>query len=149
MVRFIRIIDLTNSAEPIRYIDSVGDNNVIGKDDLFMVRYGNAGLVGYGYEGTIANNLFRIIPITNVINKFYYFVFNFLEVKILKLAGSSTMPALNFSSLSLLTVPFPIMEEQEKIANFLSTLDTKINLVSTQIEKTELWKKGLLQQMFV
>jgi len=39
--------------------------------------------------------------------------------------------------------------EQTKIANFLSSLDEKINQCSSQIEKTELWKKGLLQQMFV
>ncbi len=43
----------------------------------------------------------------------------------------------------------PSLPEQEKIAQFLSTLDAKINLVETQIQKTELWKKGLLQQMFV
>ncbi|MEZ4890793.1 MAG: restriction endonuclease subunit S [Crocinitomicaceae bacterium] len=40
-------------------------------------------------------------------------------------------------------------KEQEKIANFLSALDEKINRTQTQIEQTERWKKGLLQQMFV
>jgi type I restriction enzyme S subunit len=49
----------------------------------------------------------------------------------------------------LLPLPFPTLVEQTKIANFLSTIDEKINHTQTQIEKTETWKKGLLQQMFV
>ena len=40
-------------------------------------------------------------------------------------------------------------DEQKKITNFLSSLDSKIDLVSTQIENTKAFKKGLLQQMFV
>ena len=39
-------------------------------------------------------------------------------------------------------------EEQEKIANFLSSVDKKIDLIQSQIEKMEEFKKGLLQQMF-
>lgn len=39
-------------------------------------------------------------------------------------------------------------KEQTKIANFLSALDEKINQIQTQVEKTENWKKGLLQKMF-
>jgi PII-like signaling protein len=42
-----------------------------------------------------------------------------------------------------------IINEQTKIATFLSTLDEIINQCQAQIEKTEVWKKGLLQQMFV
>ena len=40
-------------------------------------------------------------------------------------------------------------KEQTLIANFLSALDEKINHTDTQIEKMEMWKKGLLQKMFV
>lgn len=41
------------------------------------------------------------------------------------------------------------IEEQTKIVNFLSTIDQKIDVVSEQLEQAKLWKKGLLQQMFV
>jgi type I restriction enzyme S subunit len=43
----------------------------------------------------------------------------------------------------------PTKPEQEKIANFLSAIDDKINLANQQLEKTKEYKKGLLQQMFI
>ena len=43
----------------------------------------------------------------------------------------------------------PSLPEQTKIANFLSAIDVKINHTQKQIEKAEVWKKGLMQQMFV
>ncbi len=48
-----------------------------------------------------------------------------------------------------LTVNLPSVDEQTKIANFLLAIDDKINLVSEQIENCEVWKKGLLREMFV
>ena len=43
----------------------------------------------------------------------------------------------------------PSIEEQQKIADFLSAIDNKIDTVAKQIDKTEQWKKGLMQKMFV
>ena len=56
---------------------------------------------------------------------------------------------LKYQMISKIKINVPSLEEQQKIANFLSSLDSKIALVSTQIENTKAFKKGLLQQMFV
>ena len=47
-----------------------------------------------------------------------------------------------------ITIPSNL-EEQTKIANFLSAIEQKIEVVTQQIEQAKTWKKGLLQQMFV
>ena len=47
-----------------------------------------------------------------------------------------------------ITIPSNL-EEQTKIANFLSSIDQKIEVTEQQIEQAKQWKKGLLQQMFV
>ena len=52
-------------------------------------------------------------------------------------------------TLNEFTFDFPELEEQTKIANFLSAIDQKIEVVAQQIEQAKQWKKGLLQQMFV
>lgn len=56
---------------------------------------------------------------------------------------------LSAAILKEILIPVPCLEEQTKIANFLSAIDQKIDVASEQLEQAKLWKKGLLQQMFV
>lgn len=46
-------------------------------------------------------------------------------------------------------IQIPALSEQNKIANFLTAINDKINLTNQQLEKTQTFKKGLLQQMFI
>ncbi|WP_291099385.1 MULTISPECIES: restriction endonuclease subunit S [unclassified Flavobacterium] len=55
----------------------------------------------------------------------------------------------HFTMLSEIHLQIPSLKEQTKIANFLSAIDDKINQCQAQIANTEVWKKGLLQRMFV
>lgn len=55
----------------------------------------------------------------------------------------------HFSIVRKIKLQIPILDEQKKIANFLSSIDKKIDLVNIQIDNTKAFKKGLLQQMFV
>lgn len=56
---------------------------------------------------------------------------------------------ISFDAFSGLMLPLPTLPEQQKIANFLSTLDRQINQMAQQLERMQTFKKGLLQQMFV
>jgi type I restriction enzyme S subunit len=53
------------------------------------------------------------------------------------------------SEYSYMKIPFPCEAEQQKIANFLSSIDERIGKVSEEIGEMERYKKGLLQGMFV
>ena len=56
---------------------------------------------------------------------------------------------LSFETLSNFIIELPCLEEQEKIANFLSSIDKKIDNLAAELEDLKEFKKGLLQQMFV
>lgn len=78
-----------------------------------------------------------------------YFLDKFLFDRISTEKKEGNTPYIVLSTLADMVILLPSLREQTKIANFLSAIDEKINLVSGQIEKMEVWKKGLLQQMFV
>ena len=72
-----------------------------------------------------------------------------MRSEVRKLAQGGTQIYINFSSVLSIIFLLPCLAEQNKIANFLSSIDQKIEVVAQQIEHAKQWKKGLLQQMFV
>lgn len=53
------------------------------------------------------------------------------------------------SEYQYISIGFPSLPEQQKIADFLSSIDKKIDAVNQQISQMAQFKQGLLQQLFV
>ena len=70
--RFIRIVDVTQLNEPQRYVYNPTGKGRVQDDDIFFVRYGAVGTIGYGYNGVIANNLFKVTPTFQASSSFLY-----------------------------------------------------------------------------
>ena len=82
----------------------------------------------------------------------YFFDSNFWHDYVKGVANSGARhDRMNITNKDFFDMPilYPCLEEQTKIANFLSAIDQKIEVVAQQIEQAKTWKKGLLQQMFV
>ena len=65
-----------------------------------------------------------------------------------ELVGSD-QPYIKSNIFNKIKLIFPCLEEQTKIADFLSAFDRKLENQKTQLEHWQQIKKGLLQQMFV
>nr|WP_180062543.1 restriction endonuclease subunit S [Acinetobacter sp. YH12120] len=81
--------------------------------------------------------------------KYMYFLLDEMTEKMKRSLNGSTMLHVTKQGMENTQKIVPSLPEQTKIANFLSAIDQKINVVSEQLEQAKLWKKGLLQQMFV
>ena len=135
--------------------------------------YGSTGVIGYSneydYQGTriliarVGHNAGYIYMVSGQYNVSdntlilelpsnldYIFIRAFLEkFQLNKLVFGTGQPLITGSLLKKVVIQVPCLEEQTKIANFLSAIDQKIEVVAQQIEQAKTWKKGLLQQMFV
>lgn len=92
------------------------------------------------------DTLFYTHSFKQVLPKFILYVFQSINWK--EYNEASGVPSLSKSTLEKIQVKIPLLEEQSKIASFLSAIDEKIDLISEQIESTQEYKNGLLQQMF-
>ena len=108
--RFIRIVDITQGNEKdIRYIENRPRGHVT-EDEIFMIRYGTPGILSWNYKGIIANNLFKITSSDERVSVNYLYSLLKTEKVLGYLRGnavSSTMPAINFSTLNGIDIVIP------------------------------------------
>ena len=108
------------------------------------------------YDKGVVSTLYICFSLNEYINSDYFEQFvesGLLVPELEKIAqeGARNHGLLNISLQEFFEVnlKMPSLDEQAKIANFLSAIDQKIDVVSQQIKQAKQWKKGLLQQMFV
>lgn len=134
--------------------------------------YGTGGLIGYvndflyngesvgiGRKGTIdkpvfisgkfwtVDTLFYTYDFKDVLPDFIYRVFLMINWK--KHNEASGVPSLSKSTIQKLKILIPCIQEQQKISDFLRSLDNSSEKLNNRINQTQIWKKGLLQKMFV
>ena len=128
----------------IRYVDSI----------LY-----NQPSVLIGRKGTIDEPRYIQQPFWSVDTLFYteiepsyipFFIFLVvLNINWKRYNEATGVPSLNANIIIKIKVDIPCEEEQLKIANILSAIDKKIELVTGQLKHAQTFKKGLLQQMFI
>lgn len=129
----------------------IGRNNYYTFDGVYILvaRVGaNAGKLNIvdGKFGVTDNTL--VITLPELLSAIY--IYEFLQILNLnRFIFGSGQPLITGSQLKKIKILLPIYKEQTKIANFLSSIDQKIDLINQQIEKAQKWKKGLLQKLFV
>jgi len=138
------------------FVDTViSEKNYVKENDIFIcARNGSRSLIGKcaliskeneGYAFGAFMSIYR-----SKYNRFIYHLFqtDLFFSQINEHLGA-TINQVTTKSLNSFSFNFPCEEEQGKIAAFLATIDNKISRTLAQIEQTQQYKKGLLQNMFV
>lgn len=126
-------IDKFDSKEP--YISIIKDGAGVGRLFLCEAKSSVIGTMGY------------IKPSNNCLLGFLYYRLQLINF--IKYINGSTIPHVYYKDYKHAILYLPCLEEQQKIANFLFTLDKKLKKEQERLDSLNQWKKGLLQQMFV
>lgn len=138
------------------------DKYTLIKEGEFSYNRGNSKSYTYGCiyklsgdEEALVPFVYRSFKLKAGVADFYAHLFEgkYLDRQLRRLISSSARMdgLLNIGEKDFykVTVPVPCDEEQKKIATFITSLNQKIDLAQQQIEQTQTYKQGLLQQMFV
>ncbi|MBE3704764.1 hypothetical protein HJ207_19435 [Vibrio parahaemolyticus] len=129
------------------YMTSV-DGYLYDGETVFIGRKGTINKP-YMFNGKFwtVDTLFYTKDFKDILPKFVYAIFQKVNWSLYNEATG--VPSLSKSTINKIRLNVPSLSEQEKITEFISSLDQKIDLVNEELEKAKEWKKGLLQQMFV
>lgn len=129
----LKSVDFYDEESP--YVAIVKDGAGVGR-----VQYCEA-------KSSVLGTLDKIFPVNGVQLTFLYEVLKGINFE--KYTTGSTIPHIYFKDYKKELVGLPTGEEQQKIANFLTKIDQKIDQTWSTLDKTKAFKKGLLQKMFV
>ncbi len=114
----------------------------------------NVGSIGYyeGPENVIVSSLYEIFKTKDYIDDHFlmqWFKSDLFPRWIEKFQEGSVRQYFYYDKLCECTLTFPSIEEQQKIAALIDSLDATITLHQRKCDELKKYKKGLLQKMFV
>jgi type I restriction enzyme S subunit len=108
--------------------------------------------LGDSQDVTFDGHLIRMRPRKNLINPiFLNYLLKTPEVRkqLVARGKTATMTTIGQADIAAVTVEFPSLPEQAKIAGFLGAVDEKLAQAKAKLDAVKQYKQGLLQQMFV
>jgi type I restriction enzyme S subunit len=148
--------DQKNVADENGIYPILGTGGIMGKTNLFL--YDKPSVL-IGRKGTIDKPVYMDTPFWTVDTLFYTEVFSntfpswlfykFQTINWYLYNEASGVPSLSGSTIYKIKIETPCYSEQIKIAEFLNAIEDKINRTENQLQQTQQYKKGLLQNMFI
>jgi len=137
--------------ETPKWCDPKEDSSMIkvNSDDVIMIWDGSyAGHVFTGFNGVLASTMIKITPKHNNLNK--KFLYYYLTISSQRLRGTTIgtgVPHINKKIFEELYIPLPPLEEQKRIANILSMIDSGIDTSDRAIAKLKRIKRASLNDL--
>ncbi len=145
---FLRIENYTQYSDDFRYIPKeLSKNKYIRKDEVVVVRYGaSAGYVGRGFDGVLANNLFKVSPNEKITNDFLYFYLTseYVQSYFKRITAGGAMPALSFKTVEVVQIPIIPIEEQNLI---VSQIEKEQQLVKANKELIKIYEQKIKDEI--
>ena len=150
-VKIIRIEQLNNPKGAYDYFQGYfPESNAIDNEDLIFSWSATLKVVIWKYgKGVLNQHLFKVIPYTNTDKYFLHQLLDYHMDKLAESSHGSTMKHIKREELDKYKVVVPAdKQEQQRIANILSTCDKVIDKTEETIEKYKQIKAGMMQDLF-
>lgn len=121
---------------------------IIGKQNYFN---GSIAIITREFAGCICSNAIMSFKVRKGNVKFIYLYLSQRDYMKKRefLANGTGQKELSEKEFLNFVIKLPILEEQQKIVYFLSSIDSKIESIEKELDELKRFKKGLLQQIFV
>ena len=132
---------------------SVDNYKIVRRGDFIIsLRSFQGGIEYSDYDGICSPAyiiLRSVVPIDIQFYKCFLKTSNYIQRLTKKLEGIRDGKMISFKYFSDVFLPYPQLNEQQKIGEFLTSIDKKIEAEERKLEQAKRFKKALLQQMFV
>lgn len=154
-IGWVRISDVTKTKkylkETVQYLSQEGveKSRYIPSGSMIMSICATIGKPVITMIDTCIHDGFVVFDNLNANKEYMFYLLEKIETRWKRYGQPGIQLNLNTSIVSGELVSIPCKEEQQKIADCLSSMDKSINKLKNQIKQTTQFKKGLLQRMFV